>query len=117
VRERLGARVLPIRRAGSHLDLRHAVRRLAAEGLTSVLVEGGAGLAAALLRADLVDEIHWFVAPMLVGGDGRAALGPLALKHLADATRLDEATLRRRDGDIHLHAFLTPWDRAARRSR
>jgi len=35
-----------------------------------VLVEGGAQLAAALLRAALVDRIAWFHAPAVMGGDG-----------------------------------------------
>jgi diaminohydroxyphosphoribosylaminopyrimidine deaminase/5-amino-6-(5-phosphoribosylamino)uracil reductase len=51
-----------------------ALEALAGLGLTRVLVEGGSHLAAALVRADLVDEIRWFRAPSLIGGDGLAAL-------------------------------------------
>ncbi len=40
-----------------------------------VLVEGGPTLAAAFLREDLVDEVLWFVAPLLLG-DGPIALCP-----------------------------------------
>ena len=36
--------------------------------MTNVLVEGGATLLAALLRANLVDEAYVFVAPKLIGG-------------------------------------------------
>ena len=46
-------------------------RRWAQAGLTRVLVEGGGQLAAALLRADLVDRIAWFHAP---GHHGRRRL-------------------------------------------
>ena len=81
---RAGARALlvpdarrPPRPARAHSRL------LAREGLTHVFVEGGGGLAAALLRAGLVDELHWFLAPSLLGGDARPALGPLGIATLA----------------------------------
>ena len=44
-------------------------------------------LAAALLREGLVDELHWFVAPLLIGGDGRPALGALEVRSLAAGAR------------------------------
>jgi diaminohydroxyphosphoribosylaminopyrimidine deaminase/5-amino-6-(5-phosphoribosylamino)uracil reductase len=60
---------------------------LADLGLTRVLVEGGGGLAAALLAGDLVDRTLWYRASALVGADGVAAVGPLGLKRMADAMR------------------------------
>ena len=54
-------------RKGRHLDLRRGLRLLAKAGITEVLVEGGGELAAALLREGLVDEVHWFVSPRLLG--------------------------------------------------
>ena len=49
-----------------------------------VLVEGGASAAAAFLKADLVDRLLLYRAPILIGG-GRAALGDIGLASLADA--------------------------------
>ena len=57
---------------------------LAARGLTRVLVEGGGALAAALLRARLVDRLVWFQAPLLIGGDGLPAVGALGADALAE---------------------------------
>ncbi|HVP28400.1 MAG TPA: bifunctional diaminohydroxyphosphoribosylaminopyrimidine deaminase/5-amino-6-(5-phosphoribosylamino)uracil reductase RibD [Myxococcota bacterium] len=107
--ERAGARLLPVPRRGPEkgapLDLRRALRRLAGEGLTELLVEGGGGLAAALLQDGLVDELHWFAAPVLIGGDGVPALGALGVSRLAAAPRLADARLRRLPGgDLHLVA-------------
>ena len=57
-------------------DLAAVMKALAARGLTRVVVEGGGELAAALLRADLVDRVAWFHAPKVMGGEGiPAALG------------------------------------------
>jgi diaminohydroxyphosphoribosylaminopyrimidine deaminase/5-amino-6-(5-phosphoribosylamino)uracil reductase len=60
-----------------------ALRALAARGLTRVLVEGGARLAASLLRRNLVDRLAWFHAPALLGADARPALEALGLESLA----------------------------------
>ena len=90
-----GARLIDVPVRGRHLDLRRGLRLLARAGVTELLVEGGGGLAAALLREGLVDEVHWFVSPRLIGGDGRAALAALGLRSLADAQRLVGCRLRR----------------------
>jgi diaminohydroxyphosphoribosylaminopyrimidine deaminase/5-amino-6-(5-phosphoribosylamino)uracil reductase len=66
-------------------DPRAAMSALGSQGLTRVMVEGGAGLAAALLRARLVDRIVWFRAPSLIGGDGLPATGSIAVDALGDA--------------------------------
>ncbi len=53
-------------------------------GVLYCYVEGGAETAAAFLAADLVDELHLYRAPILIG-DGRRSLGALGLTNLADA--------------------------------
>ncbi|MGN8245551.1 bifunctional diaminohydroxyphosphoribosylaminopyrimidine deaminase/5-amino-6-(5-phosphoribosylamino)uracil reductase RibD [Cellulomonas soli] len=60
---------------------------LHAREVRHVLVEGGPTVAAAFLRAGLVDEVHAYVAPVLLGA-GRAAIGDLGVATLADAVRL-----------------------------
>jgi diaminohydroxyphosphoribosylaminopyrimidine deaminase/5-amino-6-(5-phosphoribosylamino)uracil reductase len=52
------------------IDLAAGLAALAASGITRLMVEGGAKLAAALLRAGLVDRVAWFHAPGVIGGDG-----------------------------------------------
>ncbi|MDJ0867478.1 MAG: bifunctional diaminohydroxyphosphoribosylaminopyrimidine deaminase/5-amino-6-(5-phosphoribosylamino)uracil reductase RibD [Myxococcota bacterium] len=93
--EAAGARLLPVPTRRGKLSLPAALRRLAREGLGTVLVEGGGGLAAALWQAGLVDELLWFVAPKLLGADGRPALGPLGLRRLRSAPSLEIAHVRR----------------------
>lgn len=48
-------------------DLPAALRLLHARGVARLLVEGGATVHTAFLAADLVDELHLAVAPILVG--------------------------------------------------
>ena len=66
------------------LDLGQVMARLAEHGLTRLLVEGGAKLAAALLRDELVDRLAIFRAPSLIGGDGLPAATGFGLQRLAD---------------------------------
>ncbi|MDZ4136826.1 MAG: dihydrofolate reductase family protein, partial [Paracoccaceae bacterium] len=70
------------------VNLQEALRQLAATGLTRILCEGGAHLAAALIQDGLVDELAHFGAGTLIGGEGHPALGPLHLVNLAAAPRL-----------------------------
>jgi diaminohydroxyphosphoribosylaminopyrimidine deaminase/5-amino-6-(5-phosphoribosylamino)uracil reductase len=67
---------------GSELELRSGpldeeLHALAAEGVQSLLLEGGPTLAKAFLKADLVDKLLLFVAPVL-GGEGPRAFGEIA---------------------------------------
>lgn len=61
--------------------------RCEAQGIGSVLLEGGGKLAASFIRAGLVDTIAWFRAPILIGGDGLPAVAALGLSEMADAPR------------------------------
>jgi diaminohydroxyphosphoribosylaminopyrimidine deaminase/5-amino-6-(5-phosphoribosylamino)uracil reductase len=90
--ERSGVEVLAVPAAPEeHIDLGSALAALAARGLTRVLVEGGSELAAALLRARLVDRLVWFQAPLVIGGDGLPAIGALAADALADCLSLQRS--------------------------
>jgi diaminohydroxyphosphoribosylaminopyrimidine deaminase/5-amino-6-(5-phosphoribosylamino)uracil reductase len=87
-------------------DLAGALQALGARGVTSLLVEGGAELAAGLLRAELVDALALFAAPLLIGGDGRALLGSLGVAGLDGAPRLRDLRARPVGPDVLLEAEL-----------
>jgi diaminohydroxyphosphoribosylaminopyrimidine deaminase/5-amino-6-(5-phosphoribosylamino)uracil reductase len=67
------------------IDLTMALGLLGDRGITRLLVEGGGRLAAALLRAGLIDRLVWFHAPVLLGGDAVPAIAELGLDALAKA--------------------------------
>jgi diaminohydroxyphosphoribosylaminopyrimidine deaminase/5-amino-6-(5-phosphoribosylamino)uracil reductase len=103
-----GVRLLSIRARRGKIPLAAALAALAGEGVGSLLVEGGGALAAALLREDLVDELLWFTAPKLIGGDGRAALAPLGVARLADAPALAIERVQRIGADVLVTARPEP---------
>ena len=78
-------------RSGVHRP-RRRLATLGERGLTRLLVEGGAGLAAALLHAGLVDRLAWFHAPLVIGGDGIPAIAALASVALAGAPRFERVS-------------------------
>lgn len=82
----LNVRVLPVAATDAGLNLGAALGALAHEGLTRVLVEGGARLASSLLRQGLVDQLLWYRAPRLMG-DGASAVSGLGINHLAEMPR------------------------------
>jgi diaminohydroxyphosphoribosylaminopyrimidine deaminase/5-amino-6-(5-phosphoribosylamino)uracil reductase len=114
-----GVRLLPLRPArDGRPALRGALARLGTEGLGTLLVEGGGELAAALLRAGLVDELLWIAAPRLIGSEGRPALGPLGVAELPDAPSLRVRRVRKLGADLMLEALVEPMrSGAARRMR
>lgn len=54
------------------------------DGVQALYLEGGAEAAASFLAEDLVDEIHLYRAPIVIGR-GRSALGDIGLEALEDA--------------------------------
>ena len=89
----VGVKVLQVKAVGERPDLQASLDALEAEGIGSVLVEGGGQVAASFLRCELVDAIEWFRAPIVLGGEGRPAVGALALGALADAPRFKRTAL------------------------
>lgn len=100
----LGARLLPVAEAEGGLDAPAMLTALGSAGLTRVFCEGGGALVAALLKADLVDELIGITAGLALGSDGRAGIGPLGLDALADARRFVLTEARDLGGDV-LHVW------------
>jgi diaminohydroxyphosphoribosylaminopyrimidine deaminase/5-amino-6-(5-phosphoribosylamino)uracil reductase len=73
--------------AGSRLDLPHALRTLAARGITRVLSEGGPRVAARLIELKLADTVALITAEKPLGRPGVPALGEEARAALMDESR------------------------------
>jgi diaminohydroxyphosphoribosylaminopyrimidine deaminase/5-amino-6-(5-phosphoribosylamino)uracil reductase len=76
---------------GTHgkLELAAVLKFLAQRGVTRLMVESGPILAAAFLRADLVDAAALFRSPAVIGPDGIDALDGLPLSALTQSPRLN----------------------------
>ncbi|MEG6615254.1 bifunctional diaminohydroxyphosphoribosylaminopyrimidine deaminase/5-amino-6-(5-phosphoribosylamino)uracil reductase RibD [Peptococcaceae bacterium 1198_IL3148] len=89
------------------VDLHQLLQQLAARKITSLLVEGGAGVHGSFLTSGLVDKVYWFIAPMLIGGDAApGAVGGSGIRHLEDAVKLDRTTIRHFGKDICVEGYV-----------
>ena len=93
-------------------DLQWVLAELARRSLPSVLVEGGANVAGALLQAGMVDKVTFFIAPRLIGGRGApGAIGGLGIEHLSDAIDLEHVEISQRGDDFEITGYPKPGTR------
>jgi diaminohydroxyphosphoribosylaminopyrimidine deaminase/5-amino-6-(5-phosphoribosylamino)uracil reductase len=90
---RAGAEVVVVPGRGRYVALDRLLAMLAARGVVSVLIEGGGVLAAAALRARVVDRALVVAAPIFLGADARPMLGAMGVTRLAAAPRLVDERL------------------------
>jgi diaminohydroxyphosphoribosylaminopyrimidine deaminase/5-amino-6-(5-phosphoribosylamino)uracil reductase len=93
-------RTLNVPRGEGGLAFQACLERLGREGITCVLVEGGATVARTLLEADLVDEVLLFRSPHRLGGDLVPALAGLPLAAIEQSERFARIDRRRLGDDI-----------------
>jgi diaminohydroxyphosphoribosylaminopyrimidine deaminase/5-amino-6-(5-phosphoribosylamino)uracil reductase len=80
-------------------DISALLRKLFAQGIRSVYVEGGPTLASAFVAGDLVDEFHITVGPLLLGG-GHTALTDVGVDSMSSARHLNLTSVTRVEDDV-----------------
>ncbi|MGB8370231.1 MAG: bifunctional diaminohydroxyphosphoribosylaminopyrimidine deaminase/5-amino-6-(5-phosphoribosylamino)uracil reductase RibD [Verrucomicrobiia bacterium] len=87
------------------IDLRWFMRKLGAENVTSLLVEGGGEVNASFLLGGLAQRIAFFYAPKILGGrDSRKAVAGEGARSLAEVIRLRDVEWKRLGPDLLLTA-------------
>ncbi len=97
---------------GAHLTVKTrepevALAALLERGCRHVWLEGGPTLAAAFVRAGLVDRVVCYVAPALIGS-GPAAVGDLGVTSIEQAARLCLTDVARIGDDVRLTMTMPP---------
>ncbi len=95
----LGGRVLRLPSRGGRILAEGFLRALGKEGVTSLLVEGGARTAGWLVSAGAVDRFVFFLAPLLLGEGIRAVQGYRA-RTIGEGKRLAITDVRRAGADL-----------------
>lgn len=106
-----GATLIHIPLDGRQVDIGALMQALGTAGLTRVFCEGGGDLAASLLSADVVDRLDLHMGGVVIGAEGRPALGALGLDRLADAPRFALTSVRKSGDDV-----VQSWTRQRRQS-
>ena len=104
--EARGAKVwrFPLRRG--EIPWMALLRRLADSGIVSVMIEGGATVAASALRAKVVDKLIFFYAPKILGGDGKAMIDELGIRRVDHSLRIRRLTIQKSGGDLLVSGYL-----------
>jgi len=68
------------------MTLRKVLQELAKQGISSVLIEGGGQTLGEAFKRNLVDEVRFFIAPVIQGGNVPAVSGHITPAHLEDVT-------------------------------
>ncbi|HLH14558.1 MAG TPA: bifunctional diaminohydroxyphosphoribosylaminopyrimidine deaminase/5-amino-6-(5-phosphoribosylamino)uracil reductase RibD [Solirubrobacteraceae bacterium] len=108
--EAAGVHVLVATGENEPARVRSALDQLGAQGVASVLLEGGPHLAGAFLDAGEIDELRLFLAPLLLGGS--AARDPLegeGVGRISEALRALSFDCERIGGDLLISARLREW--------
>jgi len=87
-------------------DIEHGLGLLAEKGITRLLVEGGSHLQASLIKERLADQLMWFRASKIIGGDGISAFQSIGLKTVDQAPELQLDGIRTLGEDRLEHYFL-----------
>ena len=98
--EKLGVRVWTLRHDRSgNVSIPALLRKMAVNGMTSVLVEGGSSIFTAFLKSGEVDRLIVFTSPSLFGA-GVPSLGDLGIRVPADACRFETFDWKRVGPDM-----------------
>jgi diaminohydroxyphosphoribosylaminopyrimidine deaminase/5-amino-6-(5-phosphoribosylamino)uracil reductase len=100
--------VIPVKAKDGQLDLYEIHNRLWQKGFRSMLVEGGAQSISRFLQAGLVDRLHLFQAPIVMGGSAPGWAATKIIQNIQTAQALDIDESCRFGPDFYLSGrFLT----------
>jgi diaminohydroxyphosphoribosylaminopyrimidine deaminase/5-amino-6-(5-phosphoribosylamino)uracil reductase len=85
-------------------SLREVLKALGKEGVTSVLIEGGGKVLGDAFDRRLVDEVHFYMAPLLCGGPD--VIDGLGVGATQESILLSQPQYERLGDDIHVAGFL-----------
>ena len=83
------------------IDVADMLHRLTELNIQTLMIEGGGKLLGSFFDADMLDEIHLFYAPLLIGG-GRSGLDGIGVETIADASGFEFTTPEMIGRDLYL---------------
>ena len=105
--EATGAEIITVKKdKQGHVDLKKLLKILAARGISSVLVEGGAQIITAVLKNNLATRLVTIIAPKIIGR-GIEAVGDLQISDLKYAKKISFQKIKRIGPDIMIDSRLS----------
>jgi len=103
--EKPNVRILFVDEKGGRVDMQKLMVELARDGVTSVLIEGGAEIFASALEAGIVDKVLLFVAPKIMGGDSKSVIGGRGIEKLSQAINLRRLEAKKIGDDLMIEGY------------
>ncbi|WP_286726134.1 bifunctional diaminohydroxyphosphoribosylaminopyrimidine deaminase/5-amino-6-(5-phosphoribosylamino)uracil reductase RibD [Pelotomaculum sp. PtaB.Bin117] len=101
-----GAEVLVVNE-GPRVELAQLVKILGKREITSLLIEGGAGVHGSAFAAEIVDKAVWFIAPKIIGGqEAPGPVGGRGVDDLSGAAALERVKVSRLGPDFCIAGYL-----------
>jgi diaminohydroxyphosphoribosylaminopyrimidine deaminase/5-amino-6-(5-phosphoribosylamino)uracil reductase len=105
--QKKGVRLIQQPVASDQIDLNLLMDQLGAMGITSILVEGGSRVIASAFSSGIVDKVHFFYAPKILGGDdGIPICRGTGRRLMADSIRIKNVRVRRFDDDVMIEGYI-----------
>ena len=102
--ESRGVTVIQTALENGRVNLKDLRRILGERGIDSILLEGGSQLNFSAIKAQIVDEIHTYIAPKLFGGNAKTPVGGEGIGSIADAVILDPVKITKLGDDIFVES-------------
>lgn len=99
--EKFGNEIIVVPNKDGRVDLKVMLAELGRRNIQSILLEGGATLAAEAVRSEIVDRVAMFIAPIFLGGDdGAGVFSGVGCRKLSDAVKLQNTRVQKFGDDI-----------------
>lgn len=105
--EKKGAEVIVTPSKKGRVDLSLLMKKLGERKIDSILLEGGSELNYAALEESIVDKVHSFIAPKIIGGNtAKTPVGGQGKAYMEDAINLEHIDIHRFGDDIMVESYI-----------
>lgn len=102
-----GCEILVVPEEAENQSLGFVLKELGNRRFTNVLLEGGCTLLGSAFDGALIDEVHCFIAPKIVGGhNAMRPVDGVGKALMEQAAQLSNVQIECLDNDVHFHGFV-----------
>lgn len=102
-----GITLLAVKALDGRVDLAALMLEVGRSGIDSILLEGGATLNYSALMAGVVDKVHLYIAPKLIGGErAKTPIGGNGIRHLDQAIEIERRTMTVVGEDLLIKGYI-----------
>lgn len=100
--ENKGVKLIHMPYAANGINLKELMKILGSMKIDSVLIEGGASIHTSALSSGIVNKMQIYVAPKILGGDGKNAFMPMSVADVSNAVILGNPQVKLFGNDVRI---------------